>query len=211
MGGAHENIVWITGATSGIGEALARNCPWPDTEIISVSRRPHPDYETVYFDLTDMASWDAVGAHLTDRLATFRGERALFIHNALYYWGRAYMGEGDHATHVNEFIANCVSAIALGDHFLRAAAPAVDAGVDVGLVQMSSASARVVSSGSGACGPSGPTAARARGSSRSVRASSTRRRRVVRPSSRPTPIPASPVSPRPCGPGTCCPPTNLPT
>ncbi len=49
-------IVWITGATSGIGEALARTCPWPDTEIISVSRREHPDHETVLFDLTDMDS-----------------------------------------------------------------------------------------------------------------------------------------------------------
>jgi len=140
----HRNIVWITGATSGIGEALARNCPWPATKVISVSRRPHPDLETVYFDLTEPASWDRVGAHLTERLATFRGERAIFIHNALHYWGRGYMGEGDHATHVSEFVANCVAAIALGDHFLRAAAPAVDAGVDVGLVQMSSASARVV-------------------------------------------------------------------
>ena len=139
-----SNIVWITGATSGIGEALARNCPWPDTEIISVSRRPHPDLESVYFDLTDQASWDTVATHVTDRLATFRGERALFIHNALYYWGRGYMGEGEHATHVNEFMANCVAAIALGDSFIRAAAPAVDAGVDVGLIQMSSASARIV-------------------------------------------------------------------
>jgi benzil reductase ((S)-benzoin forming) len=139
-----RNIVWITGATSGIGEALARKCPWPDTEIISVSRRRHPDFETVHFDLSDMASWDAVGAHLTERLATFRGERAVFIHNALYYWGRGYMGEGDHSTHVNEFMANCVAAISLGDWFLRAAVPAVDAGVDVGLVQMSSASARIV-------------------------------------------------------------------
>ena len=75
MADDRTNIVWITGATSGIGEALARNCPWPDTEIISVSRRPHPDFESVHFDLTDMASWDAVGAHLTERLATFRGER----------------------------------------------------------------------------------------------------------------------------------------
>ena len=139
-----RNIVWITGATSGIGEALARNCPWPDTEIISVSRRPHPDFETVPFELADPASWDAVGEHVTERLASFRGERALFIHNALYYWGRGYMGEGDHATHVEEFTAKCVCAIALGDHFLRASVPAVDAGVDVGLVQMSSASARVV-------------------------------------------------------------------
>jgi benzil reductase ((S)-benzoin forming) len=143
MGTEHKNIVWITGATSGIGEALARSCPWPDTEVISVSRRKHPDLETVYFDLTDTTSWDQVGSHLSVRLAHFKGERALFIHNALYYWGRAYMGEGDHATHVREFTANCVAAIALGDHFLRAAVPAVDAGVDVGLVQMSSASARI--------------------------------------------------------------------
>jgi benzil reductase ((S)-benzoin forming) len=143
MGAEHKNIVWITGATSGIGEALARSCPWPDTEIISVSRRKHPDFETVYFDLTDATSWDHVGGHLSERLAHFKGDRALFIHNAPYYWGRAYMGEGDHATHVSEFTANCVAAIALGDHFLRAAVPAVDAGVDVGLVQMSSASARI--------------------------------------------------------------------
>jgi short-subunit dehydrogenase len=138
------NIVWITGATSGIGEALARTCPWPDTEIISVSRREHPDHETVRFDLTDMESWNRVGEHLTERLATFRGERAVFIHNALYYWGgRAYMGEGDPANHRDEMIANVVAPLALGDMFLRAAQPAVDAGVDVGLVQISSASARI--------------------------------------------------------------------
>jgi short-subunit dehydrogenase len=139
-----NTIVWITGATSGIGEALARTCPWPDTEIISVSRREHPDHETVLFDLTDMESWNRVGQHVTERLATFRGERAVFIHNALYYWGgRAYMGEGDPATHRDEMIANVVSPLALGDMFLRAAQPAVDAGVDVGLVQISSASARI--------------------------------------------------------------------
>ncbi len=144
MATEHRNIVWITGATSGIGEALARTCPWDDTEIISVSRREHPTLETVPFDLTDMTTWDGVGVHLTERLATFRGERAVFIHNALHYWGRGYMGEGEHENHRTEFIANALSGIALGDLFLRAAAPAVDAGVDVGLVQMSSASARVV-------------------------------------------------------------------
>jgi hypothetical protein len=142
---------------TGIGEALARHCPWPDTEIISVSRRQHPDFETVPIDLTDMDSWDAVGEHLTERLSSFRGERALFIHNALYYWGRGYMGEGDHTIHVNEFLANCVAAIALGDHFLRAAVPAVDAGVDVGLVQMSSASARIAYPGYAIYGASNAT------------------------------------------------------
>ena len=137
-------IVWITGATSGIGEALARTCPWPDTRIISVSRHDHPDLETVRFDLTDMDSWTGVGEHLTEVLSTFRGERAVFIHNALYYWGgRAYMGEGDPAHHRDEMIANVLAPLALGDMFIRAAQPAVDAGVDVGLVQISSASARI--------------------------------------------------------------------
>src|SRR3954466_13032828 len=138
------NIVWITGATSGIGEALARTCPWPDTEIISVSRREHPEHETVLFDLTDMDSWDAVGEHVTERLATFRGERAGFIHNALWFWGsRQFMGEGDPANNRAEIIANTMSPLVLGDMFIRAAQPAVDAGVDCGLVQISSASARI--------------------------------------------------------------------
>jgi benzil reductase ((S)-benzoin forming) len=141
---SHDTIVWITGATSGIGEALARTCPWPNTKIISVSRRDHPDHETVRFDLTDMASWDAVGEHLDERLATFRGKQAIFIHNALYYWGgRAFVGEGDLDDHRAEIIANVVAPLVLGDMFVRACGPAVDAGVDVGLVQISSASARI--------------------------------------------------------------------
>ncbi len=145
MGTDRRNIVWITGATSGIGEALVRNCPWPDTEIISLSRRPHPDVETVRFDLTDMSTWDGVGEHLTNRLSDFRGERAVLIHNALYHWGgRAFVGEGEHKNHRDEVIANTAAPLVLGELFMRACRPAVDAGVDVGLVQISSASARIV-------------------------------------------------------------------
>ncbi len=139
-----STIVWITGATSGIGEALVRTCPWPNTKIISVSRREHPDLESVYFEMTDMDSWYKVGEHLTERLATFRGERAVFIHNALLYpGGRYYQGEGPLEVHQRDIIGNGVAPIILGDLFLRAAQPAVDAGVDCGLVQISSASARI--------------------------------------------------------------------
>jgi short-subunit dehydrogenase len=68
----------------------------------------------------------------------------VFIHNALYFWGgRAYMGEGDPANNKDEIIANTVAPLVLGDMFIRAAQPAVDAGVDCGLVQISSASARI--------------------------------------------------------------------
>src|SRR5262249_13904448 len=52
-------------------------------------------------------------------------------------------GEGDHDYSLTEITANVVSPLVLGDLVLRAATPAVEAGVDVGLVQMSSASARL--------------------------------------------------------------------
>ena len=108
------------------------------------ARREHPDLETVRFDLTDPSSWDAIGEHLADELAAFTGERALFIHNALYFWGsRAFVGEGEAHNHHAEITANVVAPLVLGDMFLRACEPAVDAGVDVGLVQISSASARI--------------------------------------------------------------------
>ncbi len=137
------NVVWITGATSGIGEGLARCCPWPDTKIFSVSRRVHPDLETVPFELTDVASWTGVGAHVEEVLSSFRGQRALFVHNALFPLDHAFVGEGEVGTYMNEVTANAMAPLVLGDMFLRAARPAVEAGVDVGLVQMSSASARL--------------------------------------------------------------------
>ena len=74
-------IVWISGATEGIGLGLARNVPWPDARIINLSRRPHPDYETVTFDLTVPESWERVRESFRRELTGYSG-RALFIHNA---------------------------------------------------------------------------------------------------------------------------------
>jgi short-subunit dehydrogenase len=135
--------VWITGATSGIGEALAEQCRWPDTKVFSVSRRRHPELETVPFQLTDPKSWNAVHRHVAEVLAEFRGKRALFIHNAALPVTHIFAGEGDEDYPVSEIMGNVASPLALGDLVLRAAAPAVQAGVDVGLVQISSASSRL--------------------------------------------------------------------
>ena len=67
-----RTIVWITGATQGIGAALARSVPYPDARVINISRRRHPELETMMADLCDPASWDVVAAHLAAELAEVR-------------------------------------------------------------------------------------------------------------------------------------------
>ena len=60
-----DTIVWISGATEGIGKGLADNVPWPDARVINLSRRQHPELETVTFDLARPERSGADKAHLT--------------------------------------------------------------------------------------------------------------------------------------------------
>jgi NAD(P)-dependent dehydrogenase (short-subunit alcohol dehydrogenase family) len=136
-----DTLVWISGATDGIGAGLARTCPHAGATIVNLSRRTAEGLENVRLDLCDPATWDAVTADFERRLADFDGVRALFVHNAFHYVDRSFAGEGDRDRQREEAIANVTAPIVLGDRFLRAAAPAVARGVDVGLVQMSSAAA----------------------------------------------------------------------
>jgi benzil reductase ((S)-benzoin forming) len=138
-----SKLVWISGATSGIGEALAATVPYDDARVISLSRHDHPDLETVHLELTDRDSWYRVGEHFREVLGSFRGESALFIHNAYVPDPHRFAGEGDVEGKELAALGNSVGAVVLGELFIEAAAPAVEAGVDVGLVQMSSASARI--------------------------------------------------------------------
>ena len=59
-GATCDTIVWITGATQGLGSGLARTCPHPDAHVINLSRSPHPDLENVTFDLTRPDTWSSV-------------------------------------------------------------------------------------------------------------------------------------------------------
>jgi benzil reductase ((S)-benzoin forming) len=139
----NETIVWISGATQGIGQSLADACPYEDATIINISRRQHPRLESIVVDLTDPTTWKNVVEDFEARLADFKGKRAIFIHNA--FWHRwSYAGEGDPDGQFREVMANVASPLVLGEAFLRASRPAVDAGAEVGLLQMSSGSARLI-------------------------------------------------------------------
>ncbi|MGE0383382.1 MAG: SDR family NAD(P)-dependent oxidoreductase [Gammaproteobacteria bacterium] len=133
-----DTIIWISGATEGIGWGLARTVPYANARVINLSRRQHPDLETVIFDLTRPETWDAVEQSFRRELANFAGKRAIFIHNAFFRALPRFMGEGDTANHREEIVANGMAPQILGDMFLRAVKP----GYESGLVLMSSAGAR---------------------------------------------------------------------
>jgi benzil reductase ((S)-benzoin forming) len=136
---AADSLVWISGATSGLGSGLVRTCPYANARIINLSRRQHPELETVQVDLADPATWGAVRESFARELGAFRGRRAVFIHNAAAHSAAGFAGEVDEGGYYEDVIGNAAAPLVLGDWFLRLVRPDYESG----LVLMSSAAARV--------------------------------------------------------------------
>lgn len=135
------SLVWISGATEGIGLGLARNVPYADPRVINLSRRDHPDCESQFLDLSDEWSWPAVATHFAETLASFRGERAIFIQNAHMKGMTGFLGEVPADDYARNIVANVAAPLRLGEMFLRAVKESGYEG-EAGLVMMSSSSAR---------------------------------------------------------------------
>lgn len=134
-----QTIVWITGATKGLGAGLARTCPFQNARVINASRTSHPDLENIFFDLGDRDSWQALRHSFQEELADFAGERAIFIHNALFDGSTGFAGEMNEDLYERDVLGNVVAPLQLGDWFLRA----VRSGYESGLVMISSAAAQM--------------------------------------------------------------------
>jgi short-subunit dehydrogenase len=134
-----DAIVWISGATQGLGAALARNVPYENARVVNISRRMHPELETVQVDFTRPDDWAVLAEHFTAELDAFEGERALFIHNASYPSARRFAGEIDPDDQRATALANVAAPLVAADAFVRACRP----GYESGLVLVSSAAARI--------------------------------------------------------------------
>ena len=132
-----DTIIWITGATEGIGLELAKSAPYPGARIINLSRRKHPDYESVQFDLTDPSTWDNVRRHIEAELGTFKGKRALFIQSAYWRDSHGTLEKTNPGTYRKGLFANVAGPLAMGEMFVRACKP----GYESGLVMMSAGAA----------------------------------------------------------------------
>lgn len=134
----NDTVVWISGATQGVGLGLARTVPWPGARVINLSRRRHPDFPTIEFDLTRPETYAAVQRSFEQELAGFAGRRAIFIHNAYDPRPIGFVGDLPPEEYAAGIQANAVAPLILGEMFLRAVKP----GYESGLVLMSSAAAR---------------------------------------------------------------------
>lgn len=114
------SLIWISGGSSGIGEALARTVPWDDARVISVSRRAPDGMEHVAADLSDPSSWPAVGSSFERELDGFDGERVVLVQAAGTVDPIGFAGEVDTGSYTANVVLNSAAPQVLGHLFLAA-------------------------------------------------------------------------------------------
>jgi len=138
-------VVWISGASGGIGQALIRTVPWSGARVIGISRRPPAGAEHLEADLAAPSEWGTVGSSFSRELAGFEGERAVFIHAAGTLEPIGFAGEVDTGAYAANVVLNSAAGQVLGHLFLAAAAaPTRVAAATRHLVMLTSGAARSV-------------------------------------------------------------------
>jgi len=115
------SLVWISGASSGIGSALAATVPWADAHVVDISRSGGtPGTEHLPADLADPDGWALVEAHLIARLGATDARRAVFVHNAGKLDPIGPAGAVDSRAYATNVLLNAAAPQVLGHAFLRA-------------------------------------------------------------------------------------------
>jgi benzil reductase ((S)-benzoin forming) len=136
--------VWISGASSGIGQAMAQTVPWAGTRTIGISRQAAPGAEHIPADLADPSSWAVVGESFRRELSGYDGERVVFVHAAGTIDPIGFAGEVDSDSYIDNVLLNSSAPQALGHLFLAAAR---DVPTQRHLVMLTSGAARSVYAG----------------------------------------------------------------
>ena len=116
-----SSLVFISGASSGIGLAMARSVPWPDARVIDISRRGAKGLAHHAADLADPASWPGVRSLFAREVKGFEGERVVFVHSAGSIEPMGFAGEVDALAYTRQVLLNAAAPQVLGEAFLAAA------------------------------------------------------------------------------------------
>ena len=113
------SLVWITGASTGIGAALAATVPFP-ADVINVARSAGPIGQHLAADLATSEGWDRVAEDFHARLDGFSGSLAILISNAGVLDPIGFAGSVDPQAYRHNVLLNSAAPQILGDAFLRA-------------------------------------------------------------------------------------------
>jgi short-subunit dehydrogenase len=111
--------VAITGASSGIGRALALSVPFEECTLLTVSRRPAPVGEWVQADLADPAAWSTVSECFMELAARPFG-RAVLLHFAGTGAPHAPTAAAEFREYRSAVLLNAACGPVLGQAFIRA-------------------------------------------------------------------------------------------
>lgn len=115
------DLVFITGASSGIGLALARSVPF-EASVVDVSRSGPPDNSIGHLaaDLADPRTWEKVGSEMIRLIEMNDPDRAVFVHAAGTVNPTGFAGEVDDDAYSSNVILNSAAGQVLGHLFLKA-------------------------------------------------------------------------------------------
>jgi benzil reductase ((S)-benzoin forming) len=111
--------VWISGASSGIGAALARSVPYEDARVLGISRRPPAVGEHLAADLSDVSSWSAVSQSFEAVLRDDHPERAVLLHFSGNGAPHGPIVDADPDEYARSVILGAAAGQVLGQAFLR--------------------------------------------------------------------------------------------
>ncbi|HEX6298998.1 MAG TPA: SDR family NAD(P)-dependent oxidoreductase [Acidimicrobiia bacterium] len=115
------DLVFITGASSGIGLALARSVPF-EASVVDVSRSGPPNNSIGHLaaDLSDPGTWEKVGSEMVRLIEMNDSDRVVFIHAAGTVNPIGFAGEVDDDAYSSNVILNSAAGQVLGHYFLKA-------------------------------------------------------------------------------------------
>lgn len=116
-----RSLVWISGASGGIGGALATTVPWDNARVIGINReRPTAAIEHLRADLADPSTWPTVGASFRREVEGFHGEHVAFIHAAAPTDPIGFAGDVESEAYLRNVLLNSAAPQVLGQLFLAA-------------------------------------------------------------------------------------------
>lgn len=115
-----SHVVWISGASSGIGAALAKSVPHPGARLYGISRRPPVAGEHIEADLAQPTAWPAVAKHFEAVLSRREARDAVFLHMSGIGAPAGPVTDADLEAYTQAVLLNSAAGQVLGKAFLTA-------------------------------------------------------------------------------------------